>query len=208
MRLTDLGSVPQAVATLIAAMVALRVSRNWKRQEIGKRRQAVAEEILTTVYQFVSALDDVRRPMVWPSEMVRDGIQLSDDEGIRYAIRKRLMEHHDTFSALDKAIVIAEVHFGRRAAQQIQDFRVFPTSLLFAENLLGGVKPPGYDPDFWLKLQYQSRPPDKLGDRIEAATERVRVILMPHMRMPGETDPDAPPPKEIASLIRFILLGR
>lgn len=69
--MTDLGSVPQAVAIPIPAIVTLRVSHNWKRQEIGKRRQAIAEEVLTFVYRFAHALEDVRETMVWAGEMVK-----------------------------------------------------------------------------------------------------------------------------------------
>lgn len=210
MRLTDLGSVPQAFATLVAAGVAWRVSQNWKRQEISKRRQAVAEEALTTVYQFVNALEHVRQPMVWAGEMVKDGVQLSGEEGVHYAIRKRLQEHKDTFAALNRAFLITEVHFGKKAAQQVREFYSFLNTVVMANDMLGASMAHG-DPDLKRKLERERQTypgQDELGDKIKAATERVRTTLKPHMRMPGEVDPDAPPQRRMAALVRIVGFGR
>nr|WP_294547820.1 hypothetical protein [uncultured Rhodopila sp.] len=210
MNFAVLGSVPQALATVIAATVAWRVSQNWRRQEVGKRRQAVAEEALTTVYQVVAAIDHVRHPMVWAGEMVREDVQLTGNEGTYYAIQKRIQQHKDTFAALNRAVLITEVHFGNHAAQQIREFYSFINRVISANDILGSMDQRS-EPELRrnLECERQSRPGnDQLGDQMKAATERVRATLIPHMRMPGEIDPDAPPPRRIAALSRFLKFRR
>lgn len=151
------------------------------------------------------------RPWSGPVRWSKDSTQLTGDDDVRYAIHKRILDHKDTFSALDRAVVITEVHFVKNAARQIREFRCFLNAVVLANGRLGGTTTRGYDPDIRLKLerQRQSYPgEDEMGDKIKAATERVRVVLRPHMRMPGEADPDAPPPRRKAGLVRFIRCRR
>lgn len=207
------GVLQQATATVIAATVAWHVSQNWRRQEVGKRRQAVAEEALLTVHKVACALESIRSPWIWPGEMIKDDAPLNGEEGTHYAIQKRLLQHKDAFAELNRAILMTEVHFGRNAAHQIREFYSFINTVVMANDECAWPMAKKFEPDHKRELERQRQRPlhpgdDKLGDEIKATTERIRTILMPHMRMPGEIDPDAPPPRRMAALWRFIGFGR
>lgn len=199
MDLAWLGSMPQAVATAFAACVAWKISNNWRRQEIGKRRQAVAEEALLIVSQVSESLRRVRQPMVWAGEMVDDaGKSHEGDVGVYHAMRRRMKQHQADFDAIQRAILITDVHFGKAASQSIREIIPLVNRVMVASDMLADRNASGYELPFRRQLEADRHAmvgggrTDPLGDAMQKIVDKTKALLQPHMRMPGERDPDAP----------------
>ncbi len=54
--------VVQAVAVIVASVVAIFGINAWKREYVGKRRMELAEEVLAMFYEVRDVMHDIRAP--------------------------------------------------------------------------------------------------------------------------------------------------
>jgi hypothetical protein len=207
MDLSSLGSIPQAVATVFAAGVALYVSRNWRRQEVGKRRQMVAEEALLTAYEAKRAIDAMRMPHIFNSELEEaTGARLlapgEHSPWLAVPVATRRYERHRAIWAkLEGAALLVSVHFGASASTPMA--QLHRQARLVISEIVAGLEPEidraakakssipdpvlGYR---WRPDGLMSRDPE--DEKIRQTVSAIEQNLKPHLRMPGERDPDAP----------------
>lgn len=102
------GSVAQGFAALIAALAALLGVGAWRIQLHGTKRQALAEECLTSAYQLQYAIEDLRRPAAWGSEMnqVKRGPDESEED-LRARVQYGVVEVRFAAYASDFSSMVA-----------------------------------------------------------------------------------------------------
>jgi hypothetical protein len=112
----------------------------WRHQLSAKRRFEVAEQVLAAFHKASDGLSTLRSPMIWAAEIEnakpnKEGDDQADDEAPRIKSKEqqrqeRRVEMHNVYVAraegmspafadLRTAQILAEIHFGRPAADAI-----------------------------------------------------------------------------------------
>ena len=100
------------------------------------------------------------------------------------------------FSSLRRAVLLTEAHFGESAARPLRDLFLIRGKVEAAVEMLSAPDSGDYEPGFKAQLRDEAmampRPgrPDIVGDEIRQAVVQVEAKLRPHLRLPGEPDPD------------------
>jgi hypothetical protein len=197
----------------------------WRQQLSAKRRFEVAEQVLAAFHKASDGLSTLRSPMIWGGEIEaakpeKDGEKQADDERPMTASEeqqrqeRRLELHHvyvaraeaisPAFAELRTAQILAEIHFGRPAADAMGVlFRGRHQVFAAVAGLYGGTFDASYFPNAELAEQHRQfevsmrqllaehraedgtpDETDKLSQRIDAARMMLESICRPFLADP------------------------
>lgn len=184
------GSVLQGIATIVAAIAAIWGFAAWRRQQIGLRQQQVAEEILLIVHAARAGLKDVRTPLVEAAEMADENGEIGDSKvGLLRAYQRRFSRNSQKFSDIQKAAILAEIHFGKELPELILRFHRLINTVWIAATMLSSSGSDRYDFEFRDRLQRELSSvgtpdrPDEIGGEADRVVETVMAELRPALQL-------------------------
>src|SRR5580704_3951712 len=177
----------------------------WRHQLSAKRRVEVAEQILAAFHKASDGLSTLRSPMIWTAEIEnakpkkdKEGKDQADDEAPRIKskeqqrLNRRVELHNDyvaraeamspAFADLRTAQILAEIHFGRPAADEIGVlFRARQQVFAAVTGRYGGPFSDFYVPDAQRVEQHRE---------FEVSMQRLLAEHRAEDGTPDETDQD------------------
>lgn len=138
------GSVAQGCAALIAALAALLGIGAWRIQLHGTKRQALAEECLTSAYQLQYAIEDLRRPVAWGNEMaqVQKGPHESEEDlnaRAQYGVVEvRFAAYASDYSAMVASRFRLQTVLGKEVRNSFENLLSQITKVRHAANEIAG----------------------------------------------------------------------
>jgi hypothetical protein len=121
MDFTWLGSIPSAVATIIASIIALYISFQWRAQEIGKRRRAVAEEALVAAHEFALSVRMMKTTWILPAALKLQEKGEAIDENLFLKLKDRWVKEHEGCTIrLQKSRFLLLGYFGEDVSRLVE----------------------------------------------------------------------------------------
>jgi len=167
--------VPQAIAVILASIVAIYGVNNWRREARGKRKLDLAEETLSLFYEVKDVISDIRSPYGYQHE----GESRQKDEreppektaalNRAYALRERYMKHVETFGKLRALRYRFMAVFGKETAQPFDKLGEILGELNMAMIMLG---------DLWYQrdIDYRVRTKDE-AQRLQDDIRKYEAIF-------------------------------
>jgi hypothetical protein len=145
-----LGSVANTITAIAAAAAAWQAWKSlssWRAETIGRRRLALAEEVLADFYEARDVFRWVRSPMGFAADYEQRPGRDEEPEDVRghrdtyYAPIKRLSDHSEFFSKLQARKYRVIATFGKAAAKPYDDLQKIHSKIVVAARMLMNTRP-------------------------------------------------------------------
>jgi hypothetical protein len=140
--ISSLSSGVEAIAVIIASIVAVRGINVWRAEHVGRKRIDTAEEILELFYIARDAISHMRNPGSFQGEGAtrKRGSNETEREAEwldnAYVLIVRYQAHKEEFARLRRLRYRAITYWGTEAAQPFDDFEKIIGELLTASRML------------------------------------------------------------------------
>ncbi|NOG69795.1 hypothetical protein [Roseicella sp. DB1501] len=190
-------------ATLIGTAVAWQISQKWKAQEIGKRKQAVAEQAVLSINQFYAAMVLVREP-IFMSDIVAiaaaDGRDTLQGQDFYKLFDYRIAKHEVLMAKFEEARFLVRLYYGKKFEAlmvRISLYRSITKNEMFEAMIICADKYGEKRKEFHQGVYYamvlerwrDGVGPDPMLDEIRAHITELENLLISDLRIGTERRP-------------------
>ena len=200
--LSDCAVIFASIATVYIGWTGLSA---WKKQIVGARRIALAEETMLIIHQVANIIQRARFGMAfgpegqtWPGREHEPNDLIRDQKDGVYAPMERLFRHQDKLEKMelirDKCIVVFD---DPHLIEVFNEFRGIVGEMRVATNMLfeniQNMNRPGYGESDQINAEMKkdkaviwcipsNTNPDPIQKRLDEAVDKARTVLALHLR--------------------------
>jgi hypothetical protein len=189
MTVSEWADLAQNVAVIIASFAAVFGIKAWRAEFVGKRKLALAEEVLVFFYQARDAIASIRHPFGYEGEGrtrktgPKENPQHKELLDRAYVLIERYQRHADLFARLHALRYRCKAWFGDEALGPFDALnQVVKELVLAARHKMLLVGEEVTDREEWLKIErlyYGGGDDDPISPRVNEIVAQIESICRP-----------------------------